>query len=118
MGEWERKAKAKAHTQSTDDASGNTGVAVAGNPSSELFVRCVKTSTDIQISINAELRLIDRRRERIEVYLAARSVGEVCDEHSRILREQYSIADRPGSSASGRCTSVDEGLEFMVRVEL
>lgn len=118
MGEWERKAEAKAHEQSTDDAV----EAVAGSSGGRgqiVIVTCFKTIPDVAVPFGAPVLLVDRKRERVEVFLAGRCIGEVCDEDSLMLRERFGIATRPGNSFSGQCISTETGTpQFTAEVAI
>lgn len=116
MGEWERKANAKPHQQRTDLAIGVAQVGVSSE-NEDLFVLCIRTSEDVTVPYGATVRLLDRNRERVEVFLVGRKVAEVCDEDTRILRGRYAIAARAGSSLGGQNVSAHGGNEFTVRVD-
>ena len=78
MGEWERKAEAKAHEQRTDVVSDETA-ATSGTQRQLVLVTCIKTVVDAVVPHGTSVRLLDRKRARVEVFLAGRCVGEVCD---------------------------------------
>jgi hypothetical protein len=117
MGEWERKAQAKAYEQRTDlaaDAGGDS----SGTGEQTIIVRCIKTLPDAVISYGSVVRLVDRNRPRIEVFMAGCGVGEVCDDDTMLLRSKFGIAARAGSSLGGHCSSVEDSPEFSVTVSL
>ena len=117
MGEWERKAEAKAHEQRTDVVADETA-ATSGTQSQLVLVTCLKTVEDAVVSYGATVRLLDRKRARVEVFLAGRCVGEVCDEDTRTLRERFGIATRKGNSLGGQCVSETGTPQFSVEVTI
>jgi hypothetical protein len=118
MGEWERKAEAKAHEQRTDDSVEATPGS-PGNQSDIVLVMCFKTIEGTVVPHGASVRLVDRKRERVEVFLVGRCVGEVCDEDSLMLRELFGIATRTGSSFGGQCISAEASTpHFTVEVTI
>lgn len=117
MGEWERKAEAKAHEQRTDLVSDEMAAATAA-AGQVVLVTCFKTINDAMVPYGSALRLVDRSRPRIEVFLAGRCVGEVCDEDTRTLRKRFGIAARPGSSFGGQCISETDVPHFSVHVTI
>lgn len=118
MGEWERKANAKAHEQSTDDAV-EAAAGSSGGRGQIVIVTCFKTIADATVLFGATVLLVDRKRDRVEVFIAGRCIGEVCDEDSLMLRERLGIAKRPGNSFSGQCISTETGTpQFTVEVAI
>lgn len=118
MGEWERKAEAKAHEQSTD-AAVEAAAGSSGSRCETATLTCFKTIQDVAVPFGAPVLLVDRKRERVEVFLVGRCIGEVCKEDSLMLRERFGIATRPGSSFSGQCISTETGTpQFTVEVAM
>ena len=115
MGEWERKAEAKAHEQRTDVVA-DEKAATSGAQGQLVVVTCIKTVGDAVVPYGASVRLLDRKRDRVEVFLAGRCVGEVCNDDTRTLRERFGIATRTGSSFGGQCVSETDTPHFSVEV--
>lgn len=117
MGEWERKAEAKAHEQRTDVVADETAAA-SGTSGQLVLVTCFKKVDDVRVPCGASVRLLDRKRDRVEVFLTGRCVGEVCDDDTSTLRERFGIATRKGSSFGGQCISETDTPHFSVEVTI
>lgn len=115
MGEWERKAQAKPHQQRCDLAGANSA---ADAEPKHIVVRCLLVEGAIPVPYGSVLRVVDRKRTRVEVFLIGRRVGEVCDEDTNVLRLEHSITTRPGSSFGAQCITATDGQEFSVQVEV
>lgn len=115
MGEWERKSQAKPHVQRTDLAVVEATAPSAGGH--ETVVRCIKRSDELDIPLGAPVRLVDRKRPLVEVFLAGRCVGDVCEEDTALLRGKFGIEARPGSSVGGQCSAAHDGVGFNVRLD-
>jgi len=115
MGEWERKSLAKPHVQRTDLAVVEV-VALSGD-GHEITVRCMKRRVELDIPLGAPVRLVDRKRLLVEVFLAGRCVGDVCEEDTALLRGRLGIEARPGSSVGGQCSTAHIGAGFNVRLD-
>jgi hypothetical protein len=116
MGEWERKSQAKPHVQRTDLSVTDTAAASGGGPGTTT-VRCIKRSADFDVPFGAPVRLVDRKRPLVEVFLAGRCVGDVCEEDTVLLRGKFGIETRPGSSLGGQCSTSEAGAEFNVSLD-
>jgi hypothetical protein len=116
MGEWERKSQAKPYVQRTDLAGVETFAPSAGSQATTT-VRCIRRSVELDVPLGAPVRLVDRKRPLIEVFLAGRCVGDVCEEDTALLRGKFGIEARPGSSLGGQCSTAHAGAEFNVRLD-
>jgi len=116
MGEWERKSQAKPHVQRTD-LSAIDMPAPSGGGSGTTTVRCIKRSADLAVPFGAPVRLVDRKHPLVEVFLAGRCIGDVCNEDTALLRGKFGIETRPGSSLGGQCLAPDAGPQFNVRLD-
>lgn len=116
MGEWERKSQAKPHVQRTDLAVVETPVPSTG-VTGTTTVRCIKKSIELDVPLGATVRLVDRKRPLVEVFLVGRCIGDVCDDDTALLRGRFGIEARPGSSLGGQCSTTQAGAEFNVRLD-
>jgi len=121
MGEGPRRAQAKQYRQERSEIPPEETlqesifggmVAVISNE----FI-CHLADGQAWPALNAKIQLVDFKRSHVEVVLGVRVIGYVSDEGSGLLRGQFKIGERRGSSIPGAITEINKDWgEFTARL--
>ncbi|MEY3773623.1 MAG: hypothetical protein RLZZ129_403 [Verrucomicrobiota bacterium] len=106
MGVGEKSRRAKGYSEQMDQARTEEleAESVLGTKQIEggQAFECELTAKDVELRAGTKVRLIDMKRECIEVFLGARSIGIVVAAGSAVLREKTHITKSEGRALKAR----------------
>lgn len=121
MGVGKKKQLAKDHIQKTeltrDDELGSGTILGDKEVEASLIVECELTDNEVKLAIGRQVRLIDLKKDQVEVFISGRQIGEVTAISSATLRERFDLAHKKERSVGGVVVDISDFTNtFTVRI--
>src|SRR4051812_47572976 len=111
MGMGEKKARARAYKQQTEQALTTevleVGLFSAKAVETDYAIECIREPWDAAVATGNKVRLVDMR-DRIVVFIGVQDVGFVAPELAQNLRDQFGLQQRRGRAIFGEVIDVSE----------